>query len=303
LELQRRARGALELAQVALAPAQPFEGGPMNALACDLCVQAVYWSLLAHAALAARDATGAAKEGSRYPALDTLLRSTDPALLSQAAAGEEVLEQLKRAAASHSFVEFANLSDSERAPLARDLHAFAERLVRQLDAAGSELDEAWKRRLWRLAPLALLCVSLALVAVFALQRAERARDLTRGKPWRVSSAYAVPSCTSPDQNCKGGVDYFFHTNEEEQPWVEIDLGQVESISGLDVRNRTDCCEERALPLVAEVSVKRGQWREVARRTEDFLHWRPNFEPTRARWVRLRVARRSVLHLARFRVLH
>jgi hypothetical protein len=56
-----------------------------------------------------------------------------------------------------------------------------------------------------------------------------------------------------------------------------------------------------VPLVVEVSNDRKKYREVARRTEVFDTWTPKFAPQRMRYVRLRVARRSMLHLDRVEV--
>jgi hypothetical protein len=183
-----------------------------------------------------------------------------------------------------------------------ELRSFAEQLNRRLDATRAELERARRRRILRWSPLAMLAVALALVLLFGREWARARSDLARGRAWTASSAYRTQACVSPDQECKGRRDYFFHTREEDNPSLVIDLGEVRSISGLAIRNRTDCCGERALPLLVEVSVKRGRWTEVARRKEAFLHWTPAFEPVQARWIKLRVPRRTALHLASVRVL-
>jgi hypothetical protein len=63
-----------------------------------------------------------------------------------------------------------------------------------------------------------------------------------------------------------------------------------------VTNRQDCCGERAIPLLVEVSTDRQRWTTVARREDAFGTWRAQFGKQTARWVRLRVDRRSYLHL-------
>jgi hypothetical protein len=94
---------------------------------------------------------------------------------------------------------------------------------------------------------------------------------------------------------------FFHTTEEDKPWVEIDLGAPQKFSRVEVVNREDCCPERAVPLVIEVSDDQKNWRDVARRTEVFREWETTFNQVSARYVRARVDRRSVLHLVRLTV--
>jgi hypothetical protein len=95
---------------------------------------------------------------------------------------------------------------------------------------------------------------------------------------------------------------FFSTVEEKDPWIEFDLGKVEQISGVQAENRLDCCQDRAFPLVVEVSENHKRWKAVARRDTDFTTWRASFNPVKARWVRLRVHRTSFLHLHRVRIL-
>ena len=89
---------------------------------------------------------------------------------------------------------------------------------------------------------------------------------------------------------------FFHTNEDAQPWVEFDLLAPTAFSEVYVRNRTDSVPDRAVPLVIEVSDDETNWRAVARRDDTFRTWTASFPTLTARYVRLRVDRRSYLHL-------
>jgi hypothetical protein len=126
-------------------------------------------------------------------------------------------------------------------------------------------------------------------------------DLAAGKPWRASSE--ALHCDPGARRCGDhlGMSIFFHTQHEPSPWLEIDLGQPEQISRVRVRNRTDCCSALALPLVVELSQDDQTWREVGRRETNFRTWSARFEPTPARWVRLRVDGESTLHLERVSV--
>ncbi len=120
--------------------------------------------------------------------------------------------------------------------------------------------------------------------------------LAEGKPWRASSAaeglpVSGTITASPEQ------DFFFHTMEEESPWVEVDLGSAQLLSSVTVVNRLDGCLERAVPLVVEVGMERSRLEEVGRRTSQFTVWPARFPPQRSRYVRVRSDRRTFLHLS------
>jgi hypothetical protein len=138
--------------------------------------------------------------------------------------------------------------------------------------------------------------------VFAADKLEQRKDLARGKPWVASSRYPEYGCTSPAQVCSKSDIYFFSTNNELNPSIEWDLGAAQRVSGLRVDNRVDCCIERAVPLLVEVSLDHKTWKETARRDDEFATWKAAFAPVQARWVRLRVPRATLLHLTRVRIL-
>ena len=90
-------------------------------------------------------------------------------------------------------------------------------------------------------------------------------------------------------------DLFFHTQPQDSPWIDFDLGAVKSVHRVEVTNRSDCCQERAIPLIVEVSVDDKQWIQVARRDTDFAAWTATFPKQKARYVRFRVPRSTTLH--------
>ena len=93
----------------------------------------------------------------------------------------------------------------------------------------------------------------------------------------------------------------FHTALEDRPWVSIDLLETRWLHGLEILNRTDCCQERAVPLVVEVAGEDGHYAEVARRNETFAVWKPVFDNRRARYIRLWVDARTSFHLEEIRI--
>jgi hypothetical protein len=113
---------------------------------------------------------------------------------------------------------------------------------------------------------------------------------------------ALPGCPSPAQDCTESPFYFIHTQDDDKPWLEIDLGSKQRIVGAIIKNREDCCADRAVPLVLAVSNDHRTWKEVARRKDVFGTWSPTFAPVSARWVRVQVQRRSSLHLSRVSIL-
>ena len=166
-------------------------------------------------------------------------------------------------------------------------------------------ESAVERVLWerivRIGSIPLVASALIYGSSIVADRLERSHDLARGKPWRVSSAL-LPGCPSPAQHCAESPNFFFHTRQERQPWLEIDLGSEVQFSSVRVVNRADCCTNRATPLLIDVSSDRTHWQEVAWRIETFGGWKPTFPAVRARWVRLRVLRETVFHLHEVRVL-
>lgn len=296
-----RAHVALEVGDRAMDPTDPFLAGTAQASAVEAYRQSVFWSL---GLLGGRGLSGdsagdeAREEAGAQDTVETRFRLASPALnldLSD--------EALARVAVvlSRSFVEDAHEADEVLRADAELLGRLARVLVHR--AEGPERRVAGLRRQSR-RRMALATVLLALfcaAAVSALRPHFRKPDIARGKPWRASST--LSTCQPENHTCAGSTDtaIFFHTTEEESPWVEIDLGAPGPVSSLLIRNRDDCCKDRAIPLIAEVATEPGKWREVARRTKVFDTWEPSFAPTQARYVRLRVGRKSFLHLSTFAV--
>ncbi|MFO0650124.1 MAG: discoidin domain-containing protein, partial [Polyangiales bacterium] len=87
-----------------------------------------------------------------------------------------------------------------------------------------------------------------------------------------------------------------HTESQASPWVAFDLLTRQTVRTVTVQNRGDCCRERAVPLVVEVSDDGAQWTEVARRDEVFDEWVATFPARTTRRLRLRALHTTSLHL-------
>ena len=122
-------------------------------------------------------------------------------------------------------------------------------------------------------------------------------DLAADKPWTASSA--AIQCVPAKHNCGGlhsGV--FVHTKLENEPWLRLDLGAEHELERIELQNRTDCCQDRAVPVIVELSKDGTRFHTVARRDETFDVWHTRFKPERARYVRIRVLKLTALHLER-----
>jgi N-acetylgalactosamine 4-sulfate 6-O-sulfotransferase len=263
-----------------------------DAVACELYRQSTYWSLLA---------LKSDEVSETLPSLSTLVRDPDVrALLAEAgsdSSGSSALDLLHRE-------DFGNLSErtaEEQSRLLFALRDSAERLLVLLERPENELRVPWLRRLLRIGAVLFALGMLLLMASAVRELREQRSDLAHNKHWRVSSS-SITGCPSPQQYCDDSPSYFFHTSEEKDPWVEIDLQTPQVFSAVSIINRRDCCSERASPLVVEVSADQSKWKQVARREGGFRSWRVDFAPQRARYVRVRAVGRTQLHLAAVRIL-
>ena len=143
-------------------------------------------------------------------------------------------------------------------------------------------------------------VALLVGGVYAARLLGQGPDLAAGRPWQASSRHA--GCDLQQHMCgPTPVKIFFHTDEDDQPWVQFDLGPHTRFSHVELINRSDSGIDRAFPVVIESSNDAKKWKELARRDTSYSTWRADFAPTTARYVRARVLKRTWFHLEGFRV--
>jgi len=304
-ELMRRAWLAVELAEHALRPVPRLLTGPADAPARELARQGLYWGLLAEREIRlSREApAGTAPVGLTEPAsLPDLWVSAEQALLLAAAGGDGALYALHTALKVDGFAEFAELSSEEQARQARDLLAFCRTLLVAIEAPRVRLDKLITQRLVRSGGGVLLCIGLVVAGLAFRSWSERERDLARDRPYKASSVYPSVGCKSPDQDCPESPFFFFHTADDDRPWIEIDLGAKKRFTAFRIVNREDCCADRAVPLAVEVSTDKKTWHEIARRTDTFNTWYASVTPVSARYVRAIALRKTTLHFHRFSIL-
>jgi hypothetical protein len=170
------------------------------------------------------------------------------------------------------------------------------------DAVRTRLRQRGVGGLWSRHPRWIIALAAALVVLWAATRSPGlfARDLAEGKPWVASSnwgAFPRTGVMSGDPIPEGR----FHTLEEQNPWFMLDLQSVQDVSAVRVDNRLNCCRERAVPMIMELSVDGTHWKRVAYQRAVFASFTAHFPTTKARYVRLRVDRRTAFHLLRVAV--
>jgi hypothetical protein len=293
----RRAQASVEIAKNSLAPDQsgaPEQSGEAGSEgnACEVYRQACYWALCA---------LGAEADPALRPEDSERVWGTLPdELLVQAAAAETRVERLRHALRSGSFVYFAELPPAEQTLHLAELSKLSQLLLKKLAERSVAIDAVYLQRAWRLALLGVFALCLALVPAAVRKVLEARSDLSVNTPWRTSSRYEVGGCKSPAQQCTENTGYFFHTMNDATPWIEFDFGSSKKVSRVLIENRSDCCPERADPLVIEVSTDQKHWRKVANHEGQFTSWEAKFSPTNARYLRIRLMKQDYLH---FQAVH
>jgi hypothetical protein len=90
-------------------------------------------------------------------------------------------------------------------------------------------------------------------------------------------------------------DLVFHTDEQQNPWVIVDLLAQRMVEKVTIVNRSDCCQERGLPLEIDLAGPDGKFFQVALRTTVFDVWEATFPRQRARFLRLQANSKTALH--------
>jgi hypothetical protein len=285
----QRAQLAAELADSALDPIDPLRAGSSVPLALSLYREAVYWALSAQS------------EASDIADLKAAFAAASQPMLESVAGHRERLADVRVALVDKTFVHTADDASEivqRDAALVHDFaHALIQRTIDQEERVGTVLVQRWLRTG---ATLLILVVAIA-GATLAWKRHSQVPDLAAGKPWRTSTK--AMDCKPKEHDCGGAkTSILFHTLEERDPWFEIDLGSSRTFSVVEVINRSDCCPDRAIPLVVEARANDSdRWQQLARRVEAFQEWQARFKPVKAHYVRVRVDRRSTLHLERVSV--
>jgi hypothetical protein len=164
-----------------------------------------------------------------------------------------------------------------------------------------------RRPYWSLAAIIARVSVLAAAGLFALALLASAAsptarawlfppDLGALATWNASSAFAGASLTG--KSTRGDGPFFMHTEFQERPWLAIKLPKVAKVREIEIWNRSDCCQERTMPL--NVLVPEGEgWRLLCQRRSPFSRWacHPKTRPV-TDTIRIEIPQHGGLHLKR-----
>jgi hypothetical protein len=191
----------------------------------------------------------------------------------------------------------ARMSEQERATQAGAARALLRLAMDAVDRKQRSRGRVLFQRTVRTGALAIFVVGTAASLAAFIPPLLRPANLLAHSPWHASSTYPG---FSPDEGTATGkhTQIFFHTDQEYNPFIQFDMGKVQTLRHFEIQNRHDCCDDRALPLVIEISVDGKRFDEVARRTEPFKTFDANIPPKLARFVKVHVPKKTWLHLER-----
>jgi hypothetical protein len=153
---------------------------------------------------------------------------------------------------------------------------------------------ATRRAVWAFGLLAIAVAIAAVVATVML------RNPWENYTWSASSTWgAFPQSGTLGEHW--AYDLLFHTDEQKDPWVIVDFHDVRTVGRILVRNRTDCCSDRSLPLMLELAGNDRTFTPVGTRTLPFEEWEVTFPPRKARFLRLSVKSTTFLHLCEIQI--
>jgi NedA-like, galactose-binding domain len=262
-----------EIARQVTDPVEPSPVGRRAPLLLSLYRDAVYWALVA----------GAPGAGRAAPNLAGLWQRAERDRLVHAAGGEQNLDALHGLLVELGPADSLDLKDQD----IERVRTFADALYDELAAPRRRAAGIAVQRWLRLAAAAAALIAIV-VFIRSVVVGPNLADRTH---MRVSSQQ--PGCAQ-DPGC---TDAMFHTSGEDHPWVEFDLGKTQTIHVINIVNRVDCCQDRAVPLIAEISTDGAHWKQVGRQDKEFKDWKVKFPRTPARFVKLRVEKWTLFHLA------
>jgi len=205
----------------------------------------------------------------------------------------DLIRELLEADAEWPFL--AALDREERQRCKDGLRAIALALVEPLAHDSLMLHRArLARKLKRSATVLVLALPLAW---FGLQKT----NLALHRPVTITSssaAYGVDPRSAVDGRRR---NLGFHTEDKGEKSVTIDLGKSLRIRRVDVFNRADCCQDRAVPLELQAGDERLRFRKLLVRVDPFSLWKAEFPPTEARYVRLIQTGDAAFHLSEIEV--
>jgi hypothetical protein len=209
------------------------------------------------------------------------------------------LEVLKTFLGPEAELSLVDIEPKRRRCLARALRRAAQQLIAPFDADADRIDYLRFQRWARIGAAIALALFFLGIGVVTLERHQRSTNMAFHRPVTASSYFPEFGHTKADQLVDGiTTNMGFHTNNESNPFVVIDLGISKNIREFVVYNRQECCQERAVPLFIEVSDDGKKYHVIDERRESFDKW-ISTPPAGAkgRFVRFRLGKTEYFHLA------
>ncbi len=158
-----------------------------------------------------------------------------------------------------------------------------------------------------LVALALSGLAVVLIATVAPLR-ERwfPTDLGPSAHWTASSHFSgtvqqgvgtPPAASDPNAE---DAPFFFHTLHEKDPYIDLEFSRPVRLREVRIENRSDCCEEGALPLNVEIPGSTHP-QILCQRRSPFRTWTCSVDGITTRRLRIRRPGISMLHLRRIEV--
>jgi hypothetical protein len=136
-------------------------------------------------------------------------------------------------------------------------------------------------------------------------------NISRGKPATQSSHCTWSFAPTAEADAAGAVNGVldgtrkFHTDSEDNPWWQVDLGGIATISEIHVHNTTEHTQDRFRDFTISVSIDGDAWVELAEKRDGEVVGEPyiwNGPGTAwARFVRVTLLGHNYLHLAQVEV--
>ena len=195
-------------------------------------------------------------------------------------------------------ITMARVSGEGREALATSVRLLVDRLAEPLDVEANRLGAALLKRWLRVSAVVLLLAAGLGVAASLMVSKFSKPNLALHRPVTVSSQYPLEG-KDPNLLVDGDTENLgFHTEEQGQQWVMIDLGAVFKFDKIVVYNRVEThIQQRAVPLRVEVSKDNQNWVQVAERKENFDKWTAKGLHAEGRYVRLKNPPNNYFHLA------
>jgi hypothetical protein len=225
---------------------------------------------------AARSALAAAAEAAPLDAGPSLSESPAAARAAGGASMLATIEQLLNQPGPPERVDMA--------PQVQLMATFAKRLIDDLERPSRQRwISRWLPVVYRVTAVLVAVVALA-AGGYLLLRPNLARRATR------TQSSSIGDCSQGECGLAE-----LHTLKEHHPWVKYDFGSPRALHSLSLQNRLDCCYERTVPLIVEVSDDDSHWQEIVRTERPFVTWSAPLHGS-ARYVRLRLDTTNYLHL-------